>query len=806
VNGSTQEFSISILDSNVSLTLMSVHLNGPRSLDVVNSSVFVILSGTNQIRSSAGGITCSCFSSLRFSTADDGSIDISVQTSVGIGSDSGASCTSIVFDNGTFAVSSRYSTAIGSTDNSTIDTLLINSGAFSFARAGGGALIGAGASSSVRNLTIVGGSFELGGGVIGAASMTGGGRSSVGLIHVRGGRFTQSGSIGAGAARAGNATVSLLLIGGGTFAQLTAADGSAVVGAGAASEGGRSCVDNLTIASGTFSRLSASGGAAIGGGSARGRGSASRVAAIGIGGGAFEIDTGGPAGIGAGAAVDGGDCGVGAIAIGGGTFAIRAAGDGAGIGGGAAAGAGAAARVGSIEIGGGDFTVDHGELWSSGAGIGAGAADGGGADTGVGRIVIRGGAFVVESYFGAAVGGGGGAAGRADVGEVAVYDGRFALRAFEGAAIGGGYAYADGGGSGSGSACVRRLRISGGEFAVATKAGAGVGGGWADAGAAAGVGTLVVAGGTIRVDSADPTGVGTGHGEAEGGNASVDGMVVEGGVIEVGGARTAVGNVGSLVFAGKAEIDCREGVVECVSGDEVVVNGSIVGRTGTETFGVGSEWTATDEAELYVRYRKESARESVPVSALHFEQIVGLMEGLRYNVSFSKDGYRRTVAYDSGEAQGMLVSLQGSGWYDVAVESQGVNQSVCNGTSPGFSVETGDTFVAQGVICGYVWPATTVSPPFAVSELRLASETPFLLSEIVKSGSIPATNSGSPDSPASTTSSGLIVGLSVGGAVLLIMICGIALVFCRGNACHRLPDTFDSRFINVDQPDIQKEA
>jgi hypothetical protein len=345
-----------------------------------------------------------------------------------------------------------------------------------------------GTQSFVRNITILDGNFTFTGGIsecavgIGAARASGYGVSSVELIHIRGGCFqtdTYYGpAFGAGCAGmiiapGGISTVSTLLIEGGTFPNLRA-DVSSVIGTAFAENGGSSIVDNLTITGGNFSSITGGDGAAIGAGATVGDGTLAHVGLIDIRGGSFRIVVDAGAAIGAGTIIAGGNATVDHITIEGGDFVIRTNGFASGIGGGFVMGFGETesitTSVGVLEIFGGSIDIT---LTGRGAGIGAGAVNNF-ADSSP------------EQDF------------DANVGVLTIYNGSFRVLTTWGAAIGAG--------SGANwSASVENLTIFGGEFTLSTGLGSGIGSGDSSSGF---VNHLVIEGGTITVNVA-PTAIGS---------------------------------------------------------------------------------------------------------------------------------------------------------------------------------------------------------------------------------------------------------------------------------------------------------
>jgi hypothetical protein len=141
------------------------------------------------------------------------------------------------------------------------------------------------------------------------------------------------------------------------------------------------------------------------------------------------------------------------------------------------------------------------------------------------------------------------------------------------------------------------------------------------------------------------------------------------------------------------------------------LNGSISGFTFAEKFfsGTSERFTANKSADLVIGYRSSSVSESIPISALHFGSILGILRNETYSLTFIGSSVNKTVFYHITEV-GLLVSLPSSGYYSVLIESaSGFRDSLCSNPKSGFMVGNGDTFVREGRPCGSIWPSS--SPP-----------------------------------------------------------------------------------------------
>ena len=365
------------------------------------------------------------------------------------------------------------------------------------------------------NITIVGGVFNVTGGV-GAAAIGGATYSPGGNITIKGGFVTATSSVGGGAAIGGGANAD-----GGTInitgGKVTATGrGGAGIGGGSYGKSG-----TINISSGTVT-ATADGSAAIGGGS-NGAGET-----INITGGTITATNSGETG---GAAIGGGiNAAGGKITIENATIAKATASAGAAIG----SGGGETAGTTTVIIGTGAIISNAGSY--NGAGIGSGQNSSTSCS-----VTIQSGANVkAGSTLGAGIGGGNGASNfsvtiqggtvNAWAGGIGTQDGNGNLSAYGGAAIGGGAntsggnvsisggtvtARAIGGGAGIGSGANTStsattdsgtITISGGTVtATATHRAAGIGGGRRSNG-----GTITISGGTIVANGSDAAGIGHG--------------------------------------------------------------------------------------------------------------------------------------------------------------------------------------------------------------------------------------------------------------------------------------------------------
>jgi hypothetical protein len=183
---------------------------------------------------------------------------------------------------------------------------------------------------------------------------------------------------------------------------------------------------------------------------------------------------------------------------------------------------------------------------------------------------------------------------------------------------------------------------------------------------------------------------------------------------------------------------------------------------------LGGGINATDAVDLFVRYRAASARERLLVPLLHFTAITGLSPGVFYSLNVTADQGNRVVDYDPTNPR-LLVSVPSPGTYSVLFSSPtGGNGTLCNGNVPFFIVGAGDSFLAEAFVCGSSpLPGSSALPSSALPNSVLPS------SATVSSAFVTSSDA------SSETNVGLIAGLSVAGAVILIIIISLVIYICR---------------------------
>jgi hypothetical protein len=538
--------------------------------------------------------------------------------------------------------------------------------------------------------------------------------------------------IGSGVADRSDSTVVNLTILNGSFALDNSAGGGlgggAGIGASTAANGGLSRVVSVKIRNGTFSSAAASRAPVLGAGGPNGGNST--VDALLIENGAFSaVGALESAMIGVGGVQGGGCASVENLTILNGSFEFSGGQDGAVIGTGSTYDGRSSARIGLLDVRGGCF-----DLSGQTPGIGAGNSYGHG-ESGIQRLIIANGTVrAVTTGATAAVG----------TGDARGEDARSFITSIE---------------------------ILGGDFDLTAKgSGAALGSGSVPGNSeSAGVGILVINGGRFNVSATSGAGVGT-----------VDSLDISDANITVRSGGVGIGNTDALVFRGVSVVDCRPGVSKCITADSIDVNGSVGGLTSTLTFFPSDESiTVSTGADIFVRYRAVSDRESLSVPALHFGRILGL-SNLGYELTFANAFSNKTVSYASSEAIGVMVSLEFPGNYSVEFTASNANGRLCNGSRAFFLVDDGDAFVSEAVVCGWVPQTATKQLP---SSGPLASTAPLLSTgSFTPSGTFETLTSCptvSSDHPDEESTIGLIIGLSSAGAVLITaLIVGAVL-------CHR---------------------
>jgi hypothetical protein len=237
--GQSTSSGVAITGSSLTVEVSRLSITSPSPFLISQSSVSIILSGSNRLASNAAeraGIECGGSSNISFSTVKGGLLTaIGGSQSPGIGASERGICNSITIESGSYAVTGG--SGIGANDGSTLNFLTIKGGGVN-ASGSLGAGIGSGDSSVVGNITITGG-----------------------IVNATG---TRGAGIGAGRANSNSASVGSITIAGGTIT----ARGfySAAIGAGSAFSG-NSTVGSITIINGNI-RAAGSFGAGIGAGQA----------------------------------------------------------------------------------------------------------------------------------------------------------------------------------------------------------------------------------------------------------------------------------------------------------------------------------------------------------------------------------------------------------------------------------------------------------------------------------------------------------------------------------------------------------
>jgi hypothetical protein len=205
--GSTWNNSVTIRNSNLMVQLSGVSLSGPSPFTAIGSSLTIVVSGSNLIRSSAashGAIECSDWSNLSLQSVPGGFLSVSGGSdSAAIGTSSPGSCDQISIVNGSYAATGAtgIGTGLGNVEPSLLRSLTIFDGQITANRSSYGAAIGSGrGNSTVENLTLLNGrlivsaSYAAG---IGSGSSGVLGRSTVVNLTIGGGTIQAAGLYGA---------------------------------------------------------------------------------------------------------------------------------------------------------------------------------------------------------------------------------------------------------------------------------------------------------------------------------------------------------------------------------------------------------------------------------------------------------------------------------------------------------------------------------------------------------------------------------------------------------------------------------
>jgi hypothetical protein len=254
LNGTTQQFGVSISGSSVSLRLSNVAITTATPFVSDASSINISIDGFNKINStsdSQAGISCRNGSTFVFSALSNGNlVAIGGMLASGIGTDQNGTCDSLLFLNGSYSISGGTGIGAGSSESgvSSVGGVKIAGGSFDITASGNGAGIGSGyghfGTSSVSTVAII-----------------------EGTINVTSG---SGAGIGAGSTQSGNSTVNDLTISGG---MISVSVGDAMFGAAIGSgytQGGISVVNELTIVGGEIDAENQGSGAGIGSGSSNG--------------------------------------------------------------------------------------------------------------------------------------------------------------------------------------------------------------------------------------------------------------------------------------------------------------------------------------------------------------------------------------------------------------------------------------------------------------------------------------------------------------------------------------------------------
>jgi hypothetical protein len=220
VTGTTTTHTLQILNSSLTIRLLTVSITNMNPFMARNSQITIITDGRSDLTSVGPNpaISCAANSSLTFISTQDGILSTRSGTSSAvIGPGPNQQCQSLSFLNGTYRISSENAGAgIGSGNSSILTRLYVRNGHFSVT-SNLGPCIGAVSSSQLAEIAIINGVFELNNSgyapAIGSSLW-----SSIGRIEIDAGEFdirTQFGpGLGSGG---GDATVSDITIYGGAF-------------------------------------------------------------------------------------------------------------------------------------------------------------------------------------------------------------------------------------------------------------------------------------------------------------------------------------------------------------------------------------------------------------------------------------------------------------------------------------------------------------------------------------------------------------------------------------------------------------
>jgi hypothetical protein len=264
ITGNSSTHSAKIDNANLTVVFSTINVKAMAPIMISSSSVFVVLSGSNQLNSSSpvhAGLECSSGSNLSIASISDGSLFVyGGLNSSGIGTGANGTCSGICILNGSLSASGGTGIGSGpgtSMSSSQVGEVIIQSGHV-IATGLSGAGIGNGdaqyGNSTVVNLMIMNGNITS----TSALSYDGFGSG-----------------IGSGRGLYGNSSVVNLTIMNGNITSTSSLSGSSYgsgIGSGEGSSG-KSIVVNLTIMNGNITSTSSLSGSGYGSGIGSGYGS-----------------------------------------------------------------------------------------------------------------------------------------------------------------------------------------------------------------------------------------------------------------------------------------------------------------------------------------------------------------------------------------------------------------------------------------------------------------------------------------------------------------------------------------------------